>query len=286
MDSKREIFLAVVTNGSFSKAAQALYMTQPAVSQYIKQYEKELGITLFDRTTKKLRLTAAGKLTYEHALQMKQLQKSLRQSLDTLLNEVKGELRIGASYSYGEYVLPKLLKNFLHQYPDVLPQISIHNTEHIAQRLVEEEIDIGIIEGDIHIPHMMKQNLGIDEMVVVANRPLLEIPAASTWLVREHGSGTRTATEDFLTRHELQPFHKLSFGSTQLIKSGVIEGLGISLLSKWTILEEIRQQKLFVIRPETYNFARDFSCIYRKEQTTSKVLSTFIDFLTEQKLSH
>lgn len=285
MDNKREIFMAVVENGSFSKAAQNLYMTQPAVSQYIKQYEKELGITLFDRSTKKLRLTTAGKLAYEHGLQMKQMEKLFQHSLDTLLNEVKGELRIGASYSYGEYVLPKLLSKFLTSYPHVWPSIAIHNTGQIAQQLVNEDIDIGIVEGAVNLPQLTTHQFAHDTMVVVANKPLLEIPAASTWLVREHGSGTRTATENFLMKHHIQPLHKLAFGSTQLIKGGVIEGLGISLLSKWTVLEEIKQQKLFIVRPDTYSFTRDFSVIYMQEQTTSKLMTTFIDFLLANQIT-
>lgn len=280
MELKKQIFMEVVTQGSFSKAADTLFMSQPAVSQHIKQYEQELGVLLFDRSTKKLRLTAAGHLTLAFCQNVTRLQQEFTQALDDLTNEVKGNLIIGASYSYGEYILPSVMARFLQQYPDVTPQIVIHNTTDIAEQVLNQQIDVGIVEGFVKHPQLERSRLAQDQMVLVANKPLNTLTGDETWIIREQGSGTRAAIERFWHAQQIKPKKLQQFGSTQLIKGSVMAGIGISLLSKWTVEQEIAQQQLFAIDAPRYTWNRDFYCIHLKEQTKPKVVTTFIKSLT------
>lgn len=282
MDTKQQIFLKVVQYGSFSKAADFLFMSQPAVSQHIKQLELELGSPLFDRSTKKMRLTAAGKTAQHYFLQMAQLEQQLTQALDDLQNEVIGKLTIGASYSYGEYILPQKIANFLTQYPLVEPQISIGNTAEIAEQVLKQQIDIGIVEGNIQHAQLQRIQLAHDQMVLVTNKPQQELTGVETWIIREPGSGTRSAVERFWHAQQIQPAKVQQYGSTQLIKGAVMAGIGISLLSKWTVADELESGKLFTIGAPRYTWNRDFYCIQLKEQLKPKVAQTFIKYITKK----
>ncbi|MCR8658985.1 LysR family transcriptional regulator [Paenibacillus endoradicis] len=278
MDTKHQVFLTIIETGSFSKAAERLYMTQPAVSQYIKQLETEIGVSLFDRSTKKLHVTGTGKIVERYVRQLAGMHVEMEQAIHDYLHEVKGALRIGASYSFGEYVLPNILASFLKEYTDVTPKIDIHNTFEIANNVAQQQIDIGIVEGYVEHPQLLLQKIAQDEMVVVAHRPDINIDEQS-WIVRERGSGTREAMNTFLTKFQLKPKVMYEYGSTQLIKGTVMAGIGISYLSKWTVQRELEEGSLFTINEAEFNMVRDFYCIQRKETVRSKVFEAFIQHL-------
>lgn len=281
MNQKITVFLKIVELGSFSKAAESLYMTQPAVSQFIKSLEKDLGVILFDRSSKSLHLTAAGQIAFQYCLEMKRLSENMTQSLNELMNVVKGPLMIGASYSYGEYILPSKLAEFIKRYPLVKPSVQIKNTSEIAQEMINKKIDIGIIEGIIEPSRIICEKLTTDRMVVVSKEPNTEIDHETTWIVRENGSGTRFATERFFEQHHLEPNKVLEFGSTQLIKGAVEEGVGVSLLSKWTVQQEVANKKLFIVNEEQFYYERDFYMIYLKTPFQSKTTEMFLKFIRE-----
>ncbi|WP_158599700.1 LysR family transcriptional regulator [Lysinibacillus halotolerans] len=281
MNQKITVFLKIVELGSFSKAAESLYMTQPAVSQFIKSLEKDLGVILFDRSSKSLHLTAAGLIAFQYCLEMKKLSDNMTQSLNELMNVVKGPLMIGASYSYGEYILPSKLAEFIKRYPLVKPSVQIKNTSEIAQEMINKKIDIGIIEGIIEPSRIVCEKLTTDRMVVVSNEPNTEIGHETTWIARENGSGTRSATERFFEKHHLEPNKVLEFGSTQLIKGAVEEGVGVTLLSKWTVQQEVANKKLFIVDEEKFFYERDFYMIYLKTPFQSKTTEMFLKFIRE-----
>lgn len=281
MNQKITVFLKIVELGSFSKAAESLYMTQPAVSQFIKSLEKDLGVILFDRSSKSLHLTAAGLVAFQYCLEMKKLSDNMTQSLNELMNVVKGPLMIGASYSYGEYILPSKLAEFIKRYSLVKPSVQIKNTSEIAQEMINKKIDIGIIEGIIEPSRIVCEKLTTDRMVVVSNEPNTEIGHETTWIARENGSGTRSATERFFEKHHLEPNKVLEFGSTQLIKGAVEEGVGVTLLSKWTVQQEVANKKLFIVDEEKFFYERDFYMIYLKTPFQSKTTEMFLKFIRE-----
>ena len=281
MNQKIDVFLKIIELGSFSKAAEALFMTQPAVSQFVKSLEKELDVILFDRSSKTIQLTDAGQIAFQYFKEMKKLSESMIQSIDELMNEVKGPLIIGASYSYGEYILPAQLASFLKAYPQVQPSVHIKNTSEIAQEVVDKKIDVGIVEGIVEHPRIVCEKLTTDKMVVVAKSPHTKISSETNWIVRENGSGTRSATDRFFQVHRIEPKKTLEFGSTQLIKGAVEEGVGITLLSKWTVQEETANKKLFIIDEAQYYYERDFYLVYLKNPFQLKTMETFIQFIGE-----
>lgn len=280
MDMKHQVFLTIIEAGSFSKAAERLYMTQPAVSQYTKQLEVEIGVALFDRSTKKLHVTGAGKIVERHVRRLAEMDREMEQAIHDYLHEVKGLLRIGASYSFGEYVLPNIVASFLQQYADVTPKIDINNTYAIANAVARQQIDIGIVEGYVQHPQLQLQKIAQDEMVVVAHRLDINI-AQATWIARERGSGTREAMETFHTKFQVKPQLMYEYGSTQLIKGTVMAGIGVSYLSKWTVQRELEEGLLFTINEAEFNMVRDFYCIQRKEAVQSKVFDVFIQHLQQ-----
>ncbi|MBM7649531.1 DNA-binding transcriptional LysR family regulator [Bacillus ectoiniformans] len=285
MDQKLKVFLTVVKYMNFSKAAEELFITQPAVSQYIKSLEQELNIKLIDRTNKKVRLTKAGSLVAYYAKEMFVLKTKMKQAVSDLTSEVKGKLAVGASYSYGEYILPHVLADFLRQFPHVEPVITIGNTHDIASKVQNQEIDLGIVEGSFPSEKLHKEKIATDRMFVIKSRkhqPKKPIHLnEETWIVREEGSGTREAVDMFLKKHNIQPEKTLEFGSTQIIKEAVEAGLGVSLLSEWTIRNELELDKLKVIGGEQLYFERSFYAITSGNPLSTKTTATFLDFLNQ-----
>ncbi|MFD1204638.1 LysR family transcriptional regulator [Sporosarcina contaminans] len=288
MDQQLQIFITVAEKESFSQAAKEHHMTQPAVSQYIRQFEDQFGTRLLERSNKYVRLTKAGEIVFHHGKEILALYGKMQNLCDDLLNQASGTLSIGASYTFGEYVLPRILSNLKRTYPTILPAVTIGNTNTIADLVASHQLDIGIVEGQFEQVKLIKEELAEDEMVVVAppNHPFAKraIPLKANeleqemWIKREIGSGTREAMEQFFERFNISPKQTMSFSSTQPIKESVEAGLGISLLSTWAIQKEVRNEDLCILSVEGLPFLRKFSIITSTPFQT-KALEVFIDLL-------
>src|SRR5699024_10630689 len=265
MDQQLKVFVTVAEKKNFSRAAEALYMTQPAVSQYIRTLEENIGVRLLDRTNKYVNLNQAGEIVYHHAKEIIGLHTRMQLLVDDLINQATGPIFIGASYTFGEYVLPYIIATMKEIYPDIHPVVNIGNTAKIAHEVMHHQLDIGIVEG--HFKQEKKLNIETfaeDEMVIVAhsshpyaknnhNKTLetcelfiithtthtytknnhninIKDLENETWQLREAGSGTREAIEKLFQQQGITPTEKIEFGSTQPIKMGIEAGLGISLL--------------------------------------------------------
>lgn len=280
MTDKLQIFLTVAKHMNFSRAAEEMYMTQPAISQYIKRLEDELDVQLFDRSQKKIQLTKAGEIVSYYGKEINMLSTKMKRALDDLTNHVAGELLLGASYSYGEYLLPKRLALFLTDYPQVQPRIYIDNTSVIADKIMNQTLDLGIIEGSVHDKRIIMHKIAVDHMVIVAkSEQSVDNLNEQTWIIREAGSGTREAFDHFIQEHQIEPQRTLEFGSTQLIKEAVANGLGIALLSEWTIKNELQLHTLQIVSKKIYSYNREFHVIHLNTPFLSKTSETFIDFL-------
>lgn len=288
MDHQLLVFVTVVEKGNFSRAAEELHMTQPAVSQYIQNLERTMGTKLLERTNKYVRLNKAGEIVYHHAKEILGLYSKMHDLMDDLTNKTSGPLSIGASYTFGEYVLPHIIANMHSKYPLITPSIIIGNTEKIAELVLSHQLDVGIVEGAFQNKHLLIEPFAIDSMYVVTspkhrlvqnNREVIMSELAEeTWIVREKGSGTREATEKLFQLYGLKPKRMLEFGSTQLIKESVEEGLGISLLSYWAIRKECSNGLLAAIKANQPPITRDFSIVLRSSFQT-KALHTFLELL-------
>lgn len=284
MDQYLHVFVTVVEKGNFSRAAEELHMTQPAVSQYIQTLERALGARLLERTNKYVRLNKAGDAVYHHAKEILGLYTKMQRIVDDLTNKASGILTIGSSYTFGEYVLPHIMAKLQTSYPDIEPTITIANTKEIAELVANHQLDVGIVEGHFKEKNIRVEKLAEDSMFVVAstkhpfiNRKDLE---KETWIVREPGSGTREAQEAFFQKLNISPKKLMEFGSTQLIKESVEAGLGLSLLSNWTIQKELLLESLKIIEMKGLPIKREFSVITRTPFQT-KALEVFLHLLRE-----
>jgi len=281
------VFVEVVERKNFSRAAEELYMTQPAVSQYIRALEETMGVRLLDRTNKSVELNKAGEIVYHHAKEVLSIYTRMDHLLSELTEKAQGPLAIGASYTYGEYVLPKVLATMKKKYPDIEPTVTIGNTTTIAERVSGYDLDIGIVEGHFKDESLIKEKIAEDELVLIASpdHPLASKPYVSlkelekeTWIIREEGSGTREAADKLFQENHLSIKDKFIFSSTQLIKEAVGEGMGISFLSKWAIRKDVQHGTLAILQTDAPLLKRDFSTII-KSPFQSKALKVFLELL-------
>lgn len=288
MDQQMIVFLKVAELQSFSRAAEELHMTQPAVSQHIQALESTFGVRLLDRNNKYVRLTKAGDIVYYHAKEIFSQYSRMKRLVDDLSNLPSGSLAIGASYTIGEYVLPHIIAVLRERFPRIQPMISIGNTKEIADLVRNRKLDVGLVEGNFYHEKLFAESFDRDFMYVYASaeHPLVtqqevtvEQLKQETWIVREDGSGTREAVENLFQTLQFRPQHILEFGSTQLIKESVEAGLGVTLLSKWATKKEILLGTLRSIRVAATPFIRQFSIITQLSSYRTKAVDVFWDLV-------
>lgn len=288
MEQALLVFVTVAEKKSFTKAADALHMTQPAISQYIQTLEKSLGTRLLDRSNKYVKLNQAGEIVYHHANQIIGQYTQMQKLLDDTLNKASGNLAIGASYTFGEYVLPHVVGYLQTKFPLIRPKITIANTRRISEWVANRQLDVGIVDGQMHHHNLPLDKFAEDLMYVVASakhKHLLEKKPAitdlmdETWIFREETSGTREVTERIFSELSIYPKKMMEFGSTQIIKESVQVGLGIALLSHCTIQKEVSLGSLKIIDVCGAPFQRNFSLITPPSQFKTKVTTVFIDVL-------
>ncbi|WP_174615573.1 LysR family transcriptional regulator [Virgibacillus ihumii] len=288
MDQHLSVFIAVAEKKNFSRAAEELHMTQPAVSQYIRMFEETIGTRLLERSNKYVRLNKAGEIVYHHAKEILGLYTNMQTLVDDLTNKANGPLSIGASYTFGEYLLPQIIAGLCEMYPDIKPEVTIGNTSLIAEQVSSHQLDIGIVEGHFKEQQLRKEVFLADQMYAVASssHPFSQknvvvkpkMLEEEIWIVRESGSGTREATEVMFQDIGISPAKKMNFSSTQPIKGAVEAGLGITLLSQWAIQKEVRNGDLTILNVDGLPFNRQFAFI-TKSPFQTKALEVFIDIL-------
>ncbi len=265
------VFRAVAEQLSFRKAAEELYLTQPAVSLQIKALEEDLGVQLFDRTGSRITLTKAGRTLLGYAAQVNALLVQAEHEVAALSGEHAGHLALGASTTIAQYVLPRLLSEFGREHPRVQPTLISGNTEHIVAAVVQQQIALGFIEGPAHSRDVKTEPFLVDELVLI-------VPAAHEWaerasvacseiaatplLMRERGSGTRRVVEMALERQHIKraSLHiVMELDSTEAIKSAVEAGLGAGFVSRWAIAKDMRAGSGFkIVAIEGVRIRRDF----------------------------
>jgi DNA-binding transcriptional LysR family regulator len=265
------VFRTVADQLSFRKAAEELYLTQPAVSLQIKALEEDLGVQLFDRGGAHIALTDAGRVLLHHAKQVHSLVVEAEQEIAFLSGEHAGQLALGASTTIAQYVLPHLLGEFCRRHPRVRPTLISGNTEHIVEAVEKQKIALGFIEGPARSRDVKTAPFLQDELVLIvstahewaerASASCSDLCAASL-LMRERGSGTRHVIELALARQGVKhsSLHiVMELDSTEAIKSAVEAGLGVGFVSRWAIAKDLRLDKSFkIVEIDGLNVQRDF----------------------------
>ncbi len=286
-----EIFVKVAELGSFSKAAEALFLTQPTVSEHIRTLEDELGVRLLDRLGRGAAVTRAGQLLLSYAKRILALSREARQAMDGFQGRMSGELLVGASTIPGEYVLPAMIGRFKEKYPDISITLLIGDSQTAIDWVAEGRAELGMVGA--RLPHR-----GVDYKELMPDEVVVVVPAAHPWhgrkqialeelrgeplLIRERGSGTRAAFEAALAEagKDLGSFRIVGeMGSTQAIKQAVKAGVGVSAVSKRAVEEECKSGLLWCLRVKDLRVTRSFHLATHKERSRSPLAEAFRVFL-------
>jgi DNA-binding transcriptional LysR family regulator len=288
-DRRLQVFHAVARHLSFTKAAEALFMTQPAVTFQVRQLEEHFSARLFDRSQGKITLTPAGVVALEYAERILALSGELDNRLKQMGSQLGGPLLIGASTTIADFLLPQVLGEFKAQCPGVVPRLHVANSDAVQHRVAERTLDIGFIEGDSCLATLVSDVCCEDELQVVcapshALARLKEIKPRAllehAYISREPGSGTREVIDHFLDKNGV-PHGSLQVvmeaGSPEALKGLVATGLGWTIMSRNTVAKEVRLRELASI-PLSPPLLRNLSVIYPKERIHSRLVSEFIAF--------
>lgn len=277
---------------NFSETAKALHMSQPSVSLQIRQLEESLDTKLFNRTTKKVYLTPAGELLFNSAKNILKQVNDTKKEIKQLEQSVHGNLLIGASLTIGEYILPYLFGEFKRKYPNVNIVLKIYNSQQIAEKLDDEEINLGFIESMISYPQFVQEAFLDDELMVISSdhipdatdsEILIEKLFSLPLILREEGSGTRQVIEESLRKYNVNPAKLkviLELENTESIKSSVESGMGISIISKVAVQKELTLKTLKSYSIKDINLKRSLYYIYN-DTNLSLPSQVFLEFISE-----
>ncbi len=289
-----QIFVAVAEHGGTATAAQAIALSQSATSAALKELERLLEATLFDRVGKRLVLNDNGRLLLPQARQMLDAAATIERQFVSAEGLTGNGLRIGASTTIGIYLLPNLLAAAASP---ATPTVHIANTADIAAAVADFSVDVGLIEGPCHQPELNVQPWLRDELIIVCapQHPLAQgqadvmgrIPVAladlqqARWLLREPGSGTREAVEQTLLPflHHLQP--AAQFSHAEAIKQAAAAGLGVTCLSRSVVADFLENQRLVVLKAPLPPMQRDFFLVTHRDKVLSLRLQAFLKLCWE-----
>jgi LysR family transcriptional regulator, transcriptional activator of the cysJI operon len=284
------VFRIVAEELSFTRAAERLFLTQPAVTMQIKNLEEDLGLRLFDRTGQKIALTAAGRMLNDYARRIAELCTEAEQKLAAIKGETRGQLALGASTTIAQYLLPRLAGDFLAAFPAIQLSILSGNTAEVVQALVEGRIGLGLIEGPPGRNEVRCETFVEDEILLV-------VPPSHEWaaagpvdaaalkqariILRERGSGTRQVVEDAFRRARLdvKKLHiVLDLDSTESIKSAIAAGLGVGFVSRWALGKELTLGMLRTVPVKGLRIRREFQFVYHQGPPPSGIEGEFLRF--------
>lgn len=281
-----KIFVTVAEQQHFSRAAELLNISQPAVSQHIRNLENEFHTKLLHRSPKYVQLTQAGEILYSRAKQILALYDQATQDINELHNVVTGSLHVGASFTIGEYILPRILAKYAKHYPLIDIHVEIGNTTQVIEALQSKKLDVGLIEGNANPSDLRVDPFMEDDLVIVAPRehaysehPFIEedMLQNQVWILRENGSGTRAYCDKLMHDLELKVKRSYVFSSSQSVKEAVKAGLGIAMLSRLIVDSELREGEIVQLKLKNRRFTRPFSIIQTTNTPVSKATSVFIE---------
>lgn len=287
------IFHKVAELRHFTRAAEALFISQPAVSKQVQQLEKALKQPLFTQVGQKVYLTEAGKLLYEYAGRIFALAEEAELALDEIQRLERGRLALGASTTIGTYLLPELLGRYKAQYPGIELVVEIANTEEIQSKLLAHRLEVGLVEGSVTHAELLESVWRKDELVLITSvhfeQVIEEEPTIQQFLahhppfiLREQGSGTRSVLEKALADQGMEPLHPMmELGSTEAIKRVVAADLGVSFVSEHTIQMEVAAGHLKRVPLRDFVVQRPLSIVRMKGKRLSKAAQAFLQLIEE-----
>ena len=288
-DRRLQVFYTVAKLLSFTKAAETLHMTQPAVTFQVRQLEDHFNTRLFDRTHNKILLTDAGQKVYFYAEKIFELNSEMEHSLRALSEDTSGTLSIGGSTTIAQYTFPTLLKGFREKYPDLSIRICEANTDGIVAKVESSMIDLGIVEAPVLNQDLDVEVFRADELVLITHpehdlakkkfvKPsdLKDLP----FITREEGSGTKSVIFDYFAKHKIDKNNLnvcMELGNSESVKGAVETGIGVSILSKTTIEKELQLNRLSYV-PLDPKLTRNFYFVKKRHKFRLKVTDELVNY--------
>jgi DNA-binding transcriptional LysR family regulator len=295
MDLRRlEIFAKVAELGSFSRAAEALFLTQPTVSEHVRGLEDELGVQLLDRLGRGATPTRAGQLCLDYARRILSLAREARQAIDQFQGRMSGELVVGGSTIPGEYLLPALIGQFKTKYPEISISLMIGPSREVTGWVEDGRVEVGVVGAHPSARVLESRELMSDELVLVvpsghawSGRAVVTLAEVRTEpiILRERGSGSRQAFERALEDAglDLSAFRIAGeMASTQAIKQAVRAGVGLSLISKRAVEDECKARLLHCVKVKDLRVSRSFYLVTHRDRTRSPLANAFVEFVESQ----
>jgi DNA-binding transcriptional LysR family regulator len=270
-DRRLHVFYTVARLLSFTKAAETLHMTQPAVTFQVRQLEEHFNTRLFDRTHNRISLTEAGQKVFEYAERIFQLYNEMENSVRELTGDISGVLILGASTTIAEYMLPALLGDFKAKYPDVNLRLKVSNTEGIVSMVEHNVIDLGVVEAPV-----TNKNLAVD--VCRTDRLVAIVPPGHP--LAQYDEVPLSSIVEYLREAGIDPAQLniiMELGSLEALKGAVESGIGVSIVSRATLVKEIKLGTLKVLELDP-PMERPFSFVHQKHKFRQRAMEELLEF--------
>jgi DNA-binding transcriptional LysR family regulator len=296
-DRRLQVFHTVARLLSFTKAADSLHMTQPAVTFQVRQLEEYFNTRLFDRAHNRISLTEAGKRVYEYAEDIFDLYAKMENAVRDITGEISGILIIGASTTIAEYMLPSLLGDFKKKYPDITVQLRVSNSDGIVTMVENNDIDLGVVESPVLNKNLVVEECRKDRLVAIVppQHPLsgnekvtIKELLEHDYIAREEGSGTREVIHEHLADagYKSADLHvAMELGSPEAIKGAVEAGMGVSIVSEVSIHKELQLGTLVALELSP-SLERPFSFVHQKQKFRQRAMDELLEFARAYCLSH
>ncbi|MCG6945907.1 MAG: LysR family transcriptional regulator [Deltaproteobacteria bacterium] len=296
MDLRRlEVFCKVYELKSFSRAGQACLLSQPTVSEHIRHLETHLDVRLFDRLGREVVPTRAGEILYNYARRMLNLKREASQTLARYRGKMSGDLELGGSTIPGQYILPSLIGRFREKFPNIFIKLVIADTMKIANMVLDGGLELGVVGAKIKNNKLQFEKLFYDELVLAvspdhhwAKRSAIRLEELShaPFIMREQGSGTRMTMLEILEQAGLdaREFKAVAeMGSTDAIRQAIKAKVGVSILSRRAIADELQFERLCHIPVQGLSLTRHFYLVTHKKRSRSPIGQAFMDYLIENR---
>ncbi|HEY2589668.1 MAG TPA: LysR family transcriptional regulator [Tepidisphaeraceae bacterium] len=282
------IFHAVAAERNVSRGARRLMISQPAASKQLLQLERNLGVKLFDRVPRGVRLTEAGEMLARYAARLFAIEAEAESAIQELRGLRRGRLRLGASTTLGVYLLPDIFVRFRRTYPDIYASLEVIGSAAVERRLLEGDLDLGFVESFSGDERLEAVAFHTDELVPIAppGHPLArkrrvtpEQFCNEPFVVRDTGSETKSFVERALASKGIVVQPVMSLGTTEAIKRAVASGIGVAIVSKLSIGLELEARRLSVLRISGLSVRRPLYHIVRKGAERSAATAEFLKML-------
>jgi DNA-binding transcriptional LysR family regulator len=285
---KLRIFLTVARTGSFTRAADELNLRQPTVSQQVQALERSLRTSLFERTGRRVTLTAAGETLVPYAERLLALADEAETATRGAAGLAARTLRLGAGNTLATYVLPDLLARLRWERPDILVQVRVGNTDQLITAVVDNRIELALVGEPLNHPLLAIHPFLHDDLVVIvppddswAEQQTVELDElrTRTLLLRETGSALQATVVGLLREHGIEPQHTMTLGNLEAIKRSVEAGLGVSIVPELAVRREVRNDTLRALNLSDVQIQRTFNYVYRQDHTLTPTAQVFIRLL-------